>query len=302
MQKIFADAASQSAFERDGFAVVRLLSAATATALRGRLEELEAAAPVALGAGEALRKSHYHPEAEHRTAMDALAREAIAAPLASAISGYRLDACMFLTKVPGAREMNIHRDWTTMADLQQVALNVWCPLVKVHEGNGTLAVLPGSQILPNVETPQVPRFYAPYGDALKKRCVKFDLQPGQAVIYDNRLLHWSTTNRSDAPRPVLRASAVPAEARIVFYRLDSESGGKRFEILDVAGAGLLAQTPAELAATGQGGASLGYVANENRPLSLRECERLLDRRERAASRGQGFVGGVLKRMTAILGA
>jgi len=297
MNQIFRDPQRQETLERQGFLVVPLFGEAEAAGLLDRLERLEREAPEApMPPDEALRKSFFHPDLDYRTRVDALGREALAGPLSELIDNYRIVACGQFTKRPNAKEMAIHRDWTMMRDPALAALNIWCPLVPVDRGNGTLALLPGSHRLPNVETPGVRPFYEDYPDALKKRSVSFALRPGEAVIFDNRLLHWSTANRTDEPRPVLRAVAVPEGERIVFYRLDQESGGKRFEILDIEEEGALAQTPRETEEGQISRRSLGFVANDNRPLSLRQCEALLGVERRAP----GPVAALVRRFAALV--
>jgi hypothetical protein len=277
MQQIFVDPARQEEFERQGFTVVRLFSEAEAATLRDRLDTLQREAPPApLPAEEALLKSFSHPDATYRTEVDTVGREALATPLSATLTGYRIVACGHFIKRPHAKEMGIHRDWTIMRDPERPAVNIWSPLVPVDRANGALALLPGSHKLPNVETPGVEPFYGRYGEALKKRCVTLALGPGEAVIFDNRVLHWSTANRTGTPRPVLRAVSVPEEERIVFYRVDEESGGSRFELLDAEDEGVLAGTPNDTERGTVRKRSLGYVRNENRDVSLRECERLLE--------------------------
>jgi Phytanoyl-CoA dioxygenase (PhyH) len=297
MQQIFRDPERQGAIERQGFAVVPLFDEAEAAALLDRLERLEREAPEApMRPDEALRKSFFHPDPDYRTRVDSLGREALAGPLSAILEGYRIVACGQFTKRPNAKEMGIHRDWTMMRDPALPAFNIWCPLVPVDRRNGTLALLPGSHKLPNVETPGIRPFYEDYPEPLKKRSVSFALRPGEAVIFDNRLLHWSTANRTAEPRPVLRAVTVPEGERIVFYRLDEESGGSRFEILDIEEEGALAQTPRETEEGRLPRRSLGFVANDNRSLSLRECEALLGAGPRAA----GPVAALVRRFAALV--
>lgn len=300
MQRIFVDPALQETFEAQGFAVVRLLSGAEAASLLDGLEALRRdAPPVELPPDEALVKSFFHTDADYRTGVDALVREALSAPFRTVVAGYRLAACGQFIKRPRAKEMGLHRDWTILRDPGLPALNIWCPLVEVGRSNGTLALLPGSHKLPNIETPGVEPFYAGYGEALKRGGVTFDLSAGEAVLFDNRILHWSTANATDRERPVLRAVSLPQSERIVFYRVEAESGGARFEIVDIEEDGALSATPRETEHGTIARKSLGFVANDNRSISLRECERLLGLEPREAA-GGGRLGGLIRRVGALL--
>ena len=180
-----------------------------------------------------------------------------------------------MIKRPGGGALNLHRDRTVLDDPDAVGIDAWCPLIDIDDARGNLVMLPGSHRLPNIETTGVTPFYTPYGDRLKKLCVSQPLAAGEAVLFDHRLLHWSFPNRFDEPRPVLRAAAIPQQSRIVFYKLDEASGGRRFELLDVEADGPGAHSPDEVARGEIGFPSLGFVENTNRPVSYEECRRIV---------------------------
>src|SRR5947209_6647263 len=110
--------------------------------------------------------------------------------------------------------------------------NAWGPLVDVDDESGNLALLPGSHRLGNIETGGVPRFYEPYGEQLKPLCASFPLKAGEAVLFDNRVLHWSHPNAGSEARPVLRTVAAPADSRRGVYRLDTAGRRPRFRAVE----------------------------------------------------------------------
>jgi hypothetical protein len=270
MESIFADPARQEEFARRGMTVVRLLEPDQAAALREAIAETPRDSN-----GEpfedCLDQSFFASDAEYRKSVDALGRAAVEAPFLALLRGYRLAASGAMIKLPGGSAMSIHRDRNVVDDPRAVIVNAWCPLVDMEDRFGNLALLPGSHRLGNIETSGVPRFYEAYGEQLKPLCVSFPLKAGEAVLFDNRVLHWSHPNARAAARPVLRSMAIPAQNRIVFYQLDTASGGRRFALIDGESESAVAYSPDDFVEGKRSAACLGYVENKNRNISLAEC-------------------------------
>lgn len=274
MKQIFKDQARQEEFERQGFTVVRLLSRDAAAAMLRQIDEVRSTMDAGRSCSAELEQSFCTPNADYRQTINALVSEALREPLLELLIDYRMYFSGVMIKRPGGRALNIHRDRTVLDDPDAVGIDAWCPLVDVDDAHGNLVMLPGSHKLPNIETSGVTPFYTAYGERLKKLCVSKPLAAGEAVLFDHRLLHWSFPNQFDEPRPVLRAAAIPADSRIVFYKLDEASGGKRFEILDVEGAGPGAHSPEDVALGTVDLRTLGFIDNDNRPVSFDECRRI----------------------------
>jgi len=103
-----------------------------------------------------------------------------------------------IVSLPGSEQQHIHRDGTLLFDsaispmLPAHALTCILPLVDMNDRYGTTAIWPNSHrwktrdesIVP--EAPQVPA--------------------GSCIIWDFRLLHGGTPNRSDCHRPIVYAT------------------------------------------------------------------------------------------------
>jgi hypothetical protein len=160
--------------------------------------------------------------------------------------------------------------------LEETSVTVWCPLVDTDEENGTLQVVPGShKIVPDVANIRCEPFFRPVEEALLARYLEpICLAAGEALIFDDSLIHYSSENRSAAPRVAVQLETVPAEATTVLYYLDP-TAPERFELFRVEpefftehGVTALRERPASLP-------SLGFVANPNRLLDEAELvERL----------------------------
>jgi hypothetical protein len=272
---VFHDAALDSKFERDGFVVTRLLEPEAAEALRSDLHAIDdRIGPVPLKPGDILSRSFFHPDTRHRSAVDDVARAYFEPRLLGLLKEYRLLGVGTMTKQGGAGEMEIHRDWAITREEGRPAISSWLALDATTPENGALAVLAGSQRLPNIETLGVDSGYERFSARLKRRSQMLSVAPGEAVLFDNRLLHWAARNKTNRPRHAMRGFLLPAEEPHIFYRLDQTAGESRFHLLDVSVHPVIASDPGDVEEDGKR-ASLGWVPNGNRELSYKECEHLL---------------------------
>jgi hypothetical protein len=279
-QRIFADLDRQHDFDRDGYTVVRLLSPEKAAALAAKLPAIRPAldfTPNTSTLDHAYHVSLLDPDVAYRKAAWTFVQDALREPLGHVLTGYRLLTGGLLVKPAGASALSMHRDWTMLPDGDQAALNVWCPLIDVDEGNGALALLPGShRLVPNIEAAHVRPFFADYGDLLTELSVSVPLGAGEAVIFDYRTIHGSRANRSSRPRPAISSACIPTTARAVTYALDRAGGGTRFELFAMDGAGMEAVAD-RLAGNAGAAESLGFVPNHNQAVSREQFQRLIGR-------------------------
>ena len=279
-RSIFCDLDRQRDFDRDGYTVVRLLSPERATALAADLPAIRPAldfTPNTSTLDHAYHVSLLDPDVAYRKAAWAFVQDALREPLDHILTGYRLLTGGLLVKPAGAAPLSMHRDWTMLPGDDQVALNVWCPLIDVDDGNGTLALLPGShRLVPNIEAAHVRPFFADYGDLLTELSVSLPLSAGEAVIFDYKTIHGSSANRSSRPRPAISSACIPQEARAVTYALDRAGGGARFELIAMDGAGMEAVAD-RLAGNAGMAESLGFVPNRNQTVSREQFRRLIGR-------------------------
>ena len=295
MRHVFHDDNLDREFEVQGYVVVRLISAAAAESAQARLREIDATTgPLPLEPEDKLIRSVRHPNSAHREAVDLAGRELLAEKILGLLDEYRVLSCGSMIKLPKTGELEVHRDWTITREEARPTISAWCTLEVTTPRNGALAVLPGSHRLPNIETAGVKAGYHRFSAALKRRSIQLSLQTGEAVLFDNRLLHWSAANRTERPRHALRAMLLPAEEPHVFYRLDTETEGSRFELILLDTRPGLRARPGEIKAP-LNVPSLGFVANANRELSLRECEHVL-RGDVASSK----MASILGRLTTFL--
>lgn len=129
----------------------------------------------------------------------------------------------FLTKWPGPQgDFVPHRDPTMLWDEERWrGVTAWCPIddldVADRRQRGPLHVVPGSHRLPADDASGLRRYdpghLAEVADDIRTSFGQVvDLHPGQAVVFDHRLVHYSPPNRSAEPRIVLALALRPAGA------------------------------------------------------------------------------------------
>lgn len=115
-----------------------------------------------------------------------------------------------VSKHPKQGVVGLHRH-PFLVDIRYHKLLVfWIPLMDVDETNGAL------RMLPNTYTDYVYKFD---NTLLEERSEVVKLQKGDAVIFDNRLQHWSDDNFSNENRQAFVFGASPISAQLVHHHI-----------------------------------------------------------------------------------
>jgi ectoine hydroxylase-related dioxygenase (phytanoyl-CoA dioxygenase family) len=192
-----------------------------------------------------------------------------------------LDRCRcvignFFHKQPSNEETQIHmhQDWSWVDERRHHSLSIWCPFQDVSEANGTLAVVPGSHRLTTQPRGFVTRFPYPHLEAIltQKYSRHLTLKPGQAVLFHQRLFHWSGPNRTQSPRLAANCFVAPEEATLAFPYPDPLAHPDQLELFEIDDR-LLASFA--LGVRPEGARSLGLIDGKVEPLDEVTLERIL---------------------------
>jgi hypothetical protein len=183
-----SDPALGARLERDGYAVVRLIDAGNAAALRAWwLAEDDGLGP------QQFRSSIMSPNQVHRQRAHAVVSDALLPAAWRLLPGFRPCLGSFTVKLPGQDgEVQLHQDWTFVDESRWWSLGFWCALQDVGPANGCLEVLPGSHLLrrgwrgADQECP-----LAPHEARLRAALVRLPLKAGEAVLFTQALIHAS---------------------------------------------------------------------------------------------------------------
>lgn len=240
MRQVLHDPDLQRELLEVGYVKVQLLDAAQIAALASELDLLRPDDGFAPDGRTGHNRSTYHctfldANVEYKRKAQELITAVFQPRIDEVVVDYRILTGNFYVKMPGTGRFQIHQNWPTTEDLSVTTLTVWCPLQDCDEINGTLRVVPRShKLLPDVATPQRAPFFAEFEDELIERhLVPISVKAGEALIFDDSLLHWSSENLSDLPRRAVQIETLPAEVTPVLYHLDETAPVPRWDIYEV---------------------------------------------------------------------
>jgi hypothetical protein len=280
MRQVFRDAALQKAYDPVGHVKVEMLSREEVTAILAEIKTMrphDKFAPLSPDG----KDTRYHCSfLDSNRAYKAQVHEVICGffepHIERCLKEFRILNCNFYVKAPHSGEFVVHQNWPAIADLEDTTVTVWCPLVDVVEQNGALQVVSGShKLVPHVEGPNSPGFFTNFKEELIDNYLRpIPMKAGEALIFDDGLIHWSARNDSEEPRIAIQILCVPKDTQPVYFFLD-EARKDRFELIEVDSQFFIHSDFQDLVSRQPHWKSLGYVPNRNRLLTESEFADLL---------------------------
>ena len=227
---LFKDPGLNARFHREGYVTVDFLSPDAADALAAFYGEQASAQ------ARGFHTTHFSRDPDYKQRI----HEAIVQALTPGVDRYLNDYVPvfgnFMVKESDDQSsMPLHADWTYVDESRYTGISVWVPLTDTHEQNGCLGVIPRSHELSHpIRGPRILQWEAPCGEQLIAALGRLlPLKKGQAVLYDQRLLHYSPPNRSGKVRPAVNLAVLPRQAERIHYTLpEGESLIHRFRVED----------------------------------------------------------------------
>lgn len=223
----------QAAFARDGFVVVDLVGPEGVARLADRFEAQHHTPHDEWPWVHGFETSLYDPRRAYRAQVLHDAEAVLSKALEELLVDHRVMFANWVVKQPGADEVPLHADWTFLDEERYRSATVWCPIVDadLELDNGPLGVVVRShEVIDFVRIANVPSYdrCVEAVASLERRVVP--LRAGQAIVMDNRTVHFSTPNRSAEARVALGLVVGPSEAELHHYWLDPESNLRRFRL------------------------------------------------------------------------
>ena len=226
MARIFKDDKLQQQFELKGFVVIPFLSPSETLALTELYNNQITETP----------EGFYSTSFSH----DVVAKEKLITGVDKIFNEKvkntfepikKLGSC-FLNKSHGPQgEMPIHQDWTVVKEAEFDSLTIWVPLCDVNEKNGAMQVVEGSHRYSDAL--RSPSLINPFLDVqleVRKDLQTIKMKAGEALIFNQALLHASPPNNTLNQRLAVTYGLIPAEAQLVFYHKNENNLVEKYEV------------------------------------------------------------------------
>ena len=129
----------------------------------------------------------------------------------------------------GISVLEPHQDWRIVDEKHFRSFNIWVPMVDVDANNGALHLMPKSHLWQETyRGPNIFEIYRPFAKTLWKVMEPVEMKAGEALVFDQSLLHASSPNSSGKARLAAVFGLIPAAAELRFYHSTAEGTIEEF--------------------------------------------------------------------------
>jgi hypothetical protein len=227
----FADSLAEEQYTREGYIVMPMLDAS----------EIDYLTRLYLDTVPSLPADFYStaflPDCPERRIMTEGMQAVLEPHFTRLFPGYTIHSRGYIAKRggPDQKPLRLHQDYTYVDQSIHRAVHIWIPLIDVTEDNGCLTLVPRSHHLVNHISAMIdnPSPYDPFRTVLDKECkISLPMKAGEAFVYDQRLLHGSTSNKREGIRIAMGIALLPAGVEQLMYVVDDEFPSK-LNVLEV---------------------------------------------------------------------
>ncbi len=225
---IFRDPKLQQEFHENGFVIVPFISPEQIATL---FQVYKSCYPDGV---EGFFTTTFANNVEHRENVNRSIREICLEQIEQLFENYKILFSSFIVKAPGENSRLImHQDMTLVDEKMYSGINIWCPMVDLTETNGAIEVLPKShRFYETYRGSSIPDIYDNVKDEVASLMQPCYLKAGEAIIFDQSIIHNSPPNLSDTERPTINTFVAHRDAKIKICYWDKESYGSNIEIFE----------------------------------------------------------------------
>jgi ectoine hydroxylase-related dioxygenase (phytanoyl-CoA dioxygenase family) len=198
IKKVFKDELMQETFEREGIIVVDFYNAE-------QIEEVKNLYDILHPKDEkGFFSSVLSKDKKYRKTVDLELKRIGHDRCEKLLTDYQLvNGALFVKSSGEESYIHAHQDMTLVDESEFTAISIWTTTVDLTDENGVMYFLPGShRFFPTYRAPTIPMFYDPIKEEIKDYMIPYYLKAGQAIIFDQSIIHFSIPNKSKEVRIV----------------------------------------------------------------------------------------------------
>jgi len=228
MMRVFRDENHQNDFEKNGFVILPFYTQEEIEQLRLLYQKLH---PVD---EKGMFPSTFSQDKHYRHAADTEIKKVGSRSIEKYLMDIKVVFGAFIAKSPGPESgMCVHQDMSLVDESKFTGINIWVPLVDLTVENGALFVLPGShRLFPTYRASSIPEFFSPIMDDMLDFLQPVLVKAGNAVIFDQSIIHYSPPNYTNQTRVVTNTYFTHKDAVYRTYYWNKETLGGKVEAFD----------------------------------------------------------------------
>jgi Phytanoyl-CoA dioxygenase (PhyH) len=226
MLSVFRDEKHQAEFEKNGFVILPFYTPE-------EIKELEALYYRLHPQNEkGFFPSTFSKDKAYRTEADAEIRRVCDRAINAYCHDVKVMCGSFIVKTPGPDSgMCVHQDMSLVDESRYTGINIWVPLCDLTVENGALFVLPGShRLFPTYRSSSIPEFFSPVMNDMIDYLQPVLIRAGEAVFFDQSIIHYSPPNYSDKIRIVTNTYFAHRDTQFRTYYWNEAEHGKQVEV------------------------------------------------------------------------
>ena len=225
MLRVFRDEKNQAEFEKNGFVILPFYTDEEIKELESLYYRLHPQDE------KGFFPSTFSKDKNYRTEADQEIRRVCERSINQYCQDVKVMCGSFIVKSPGPESgMCVHQDMSLIDESKYTGINIWVPLCDLTIENGALFVLPGShRLFPTYRSSSIPEFFAPIMDEMIDYLQPVLIKAGQAVFFDQSIIHFSPPNYSDKIRIVTNTYFAHQDTEFRTYYWNQSEHGKKVE-------------------------------------------------------------------------
>lgn len=219
---MFCDEALQDSFEKNGFVVVPFYTSEEVKELKELYYRLHPKDE------KGFFPSTFSKDKNYRLVADSEIRRLCKRSMDHYLQDIKTICGCFIVKSPGHESaMCVHQDMTLVDESKYTGINIWVPLTDLTSTNGAIQVLRGShRLYPTYRGSTIPGVYEDVSEQIKPYLETLYLKAGEAVFFDQSIIHYSDANLSDEVRIVTNTYFTHKDATFRIAYWNKDFGGK----------------------------------------------------------------------------